>query len=224
MSTFDGFPQGMQSVSVPCPILGPLIEDIYDMSELKCTLRYFWHIGQTKGHVEYIAVSALENDQVLLRTLGSLDEIRRGFRLAIDRGVFVLYANTDGGQMLQLNRAESHSTMINSHKLIFGSSQRQPSVNPPTHRPNIFILYEANIGIITPLLAEELKDAEKTYPAEWIEPAFKEAVEHNKRNWRYISRILERWTTEGRGSHGKPGRYPQTLSATEYLRRSRPTS
>ena len=63
---------------------------------------------------------------------------------------------------------------------------------------NIFTLYEQNIGMITPMLAEELKEAEKLYPALWIEEAFKEAVMLNKRSWRYIARILERWVREGK--------------------------
>ena len=65
-------------------------------------------------------------------------------------------------------------------------------------RPNIFVLYEQNIGPLTPLLAEELMEAEDTYPAAWIEDAFREAVELNKRSWRYIQRILERWAAEGK--------------------------
>ena len=55
------------------------------------------------------------------------------------------------------------------------------------------------------MIAEELKEAEKLYPAEWIESAFKEAVTLNKRSWRYIARILERWAIEGKDD-GKPGR------------------
>jgi len=65
-------------------------------------------------------------------------------------------------------------------------------------RPNIFVLYEQNIGLLSPLLADELKDAADQYPAEWIEAAFREAVQHNKRNWSYIRAILRRWETEGR--------------------------
>jgi DnaD/phage-associated family protein len=65
-------------------------------------------------------------------------------------------------------------------------------------RPNIFVLYEQNIGPLTPLLAEELMKAEDTYPVSWIEDAFREAVELNKRSWRYIQRILERWAAEGK--------------------------
>ena len=65
---------------------------------------------------------------------------------------------------------------------------------------NIFTLYEQNVGIITPLIAEELKEAERVYPPGWIEEAFREAVDLNKRSWRYIARILERWASEGKDS------------------------
>jgi len=65
-------------------------------------------------------------------------------------------------------------------------------------RPNIFILYEQNIGLLSPLIADELTDAADQYPAEWIETAFREAVLHNKRKWSYIRAILRRWETEGR--------------------------
>ena len=59
--------------------------------------------------------------------------------------------------------------------------------------------------MLTPMIAEELKEAEKLYPASWIESAFKEAVTRNKRSWRYISRILERWASEGK-EYGEPRR------------------
>jgi DnaD/phage-associated family protein len=41
-------------------------------------------------------------------------------------------------------------------------------------------------------ISEELKDAESDYSAEWVE-GVKLAVEANKRSWRYIRAILERW-------------------------------
>lgn len=65
-------------------------------------------------------------------------------------------------------------------------------------RPNIFRLYEQNIGIITPLIADHLRDAADLYPVEWIERAFREAVQHNIRKWSYISAILRNWETEGK--------------------------
>jgi DNA replication protein len=65
-------------------------------------------------------------------------------------------------------------------------------------RPNIFVLYEQNIGLLSPLIADQLRDAADQYPPEWIEAAFREAVQQNKRKWSYISAILRRWETEGR--------------------------
>jgi DnaD/phage-associated family protein len=70
-------------------------------------------------------------------------------------------------------------------------------------RPNIFVLYEQNIGLLTPLIAEELRDAEKTYPADWIEEAFRIAVEQNARRWRYVRGVLERWAEKGKDSGGE---------------------
>jgi len=66
-------------------------------------------------------------------------------------------------------------------------------------RPTIFALYEQNIALLVPLMAEQLADAAEHYPAEWIEEAFREAIEQNKRSWSYIRAILRRWETEGKG-------------------------
>jgi len=57
--------------------------------------------------------------------------------------------------------------------------------------------------MLTPLTSEEINDALTQYPEEWLRDAILEAVNANKRNWRYIERILERWTTEGKkdGTH-----------------------
>jgi DnaD/phage-associated family protein len=70
-----------------------------------------------------------------------------------------------------------------------------PEAHEP--KPDIFELYEQNIGPLTPMIAEELKDAEGQYPADWFLPVFRIAVEQNKRRWSYIAAILRRWEAEG---------------------------
>jgi len=57
--------------------------------------------------------------------------------------------------------------------------------------------FESNIGMLTPTLADRLKDAYDTYPAGWAEKAIDEAVVYGKRNLKYIEAILERWQAEG---------------------------
>jgi len=59
-------------------------------------------------------------------------------------------------------------------------------------------LYEENIGPLTPLIADALKDAEELYYADWIVDAISLAVKNNKRNWKYCEAILKRWKEEGR--------------------------
>ncbi len=69
---------------------------------------------------------------------------------------------------------------------------------PVEERPDIFRLYEENIGTISPLIGERLLAAVEEYRWDWIVDAFREAVELNRRNWRYIERILQNWAQEGR--------------------------
>jgi DnaD/phage-associated family protein len=84
-----------------------------------------------------------------------------------------------------------------------------PTPNPKKkeeeQRPLIFSLYEQNIGTLAGMMIDELKDAEKTYPAEWIPLAFKEAVDHNARSWKYVATILRSWKEKGAPTNGKNG-------------------
>lgn len=77
-------------------------------------------------------------------------------------------------------------------------------------RSNIFTLYEKNIGIITPMMAETLKEAEKDYPPEWIREAIEIAVGNNARKWSYVSAILGRWSTNGYDGKRKSDPQPTT--------------
>ena len=102
-----------------------------------------------------------------------------------------------------LNSAVEHGTLLHPTLNINGVLEDVYSLPDDSHQPpavNIFALYEQNIGMITSIIAEELKEAEKLYPPQWIGEAFKEAVTLNKRNWKYIARILERWASEGKDS------------------------
>jgi DnaD/phage-associated family protein len=112
-----------------------------------------------------------------------------------------------GGELVpasMLNIEQEQKEQRNDRRLLAGMHTTSHIYDTPQHiqvqieRPNIFVLYEQNIGLLSPLLADELKDAADHYPVEWIEAAFREAVQHNKRKWSYIRAILRRWETEGR--------------------------
>ncbi len=65
-------------------------------------------------------------------------------------------------------------------------------------RPNVFVLYEQNFGLMTAMIADQLRDLERSYPPEWITEAMEIALLNNKRHLNYIRAILRRWETEGK--------------------------
>ena len=209
---FGGFPRRVQFTPVPSPLFGPLLEQIDDLGELKCTLRLVWLLHQKKGHPKFVTLSELQADRTLARSLASLQErpdVRDSVRLAVARGTFVEGSDNQGIETIfMLNTEKDRAAMAAVSEGDLGTRTR--SDNEPwdanVERPNIFAIYEDNIGSLSPMIADELRDAEQLYPVAWIEDAFREAVELNKRSWRYVERILERWAQEGRGD-GEPGRY-----------------
>ena len=73
------------------------------------------------------------------------------------------------------------------------------SVNVNERTALLATLFQNNITLITPLMADTLKDAAEEFTdSTWYEPAFKIAVENNARNWKYVSTILRNWKEKGR--------------------------
>jgi DNA replication protein len=93
---------------------------------------------------------------------------------------------------------ESEQTVATDVYAKSDSHETRHTLQIEVNRPNIFILYEQNIGLLSPLIADELKDAADRFPMDWIEAAFREALQYNKRKWSYIRAILRRWETEGK--------------------------
>ena len=222
---FSGFPQGTQYTPIPNPLFGPLLEAIEDSAELKCTLRAMWLLHRKKERPRFVTQGELLSDRVLLVGLGvsPSEAIRRGIAGAVERGTFIsLPATLEGNEeeLLFLNdqAGQRAVSMLKQGSIsLRGLSLREslPGYSPGK-KPNIFSLYEDNIGILTPLLADEMKEAEEEYPWSWIEEAFRIAVGRNKRSWRYVEATLRRWATEGKDD-GESGRYFQKAASEEEL-------
>lgn len=220
MSTkgFGGFPPRADCSPVPTLLLTGLMAEIRDIAELKVTLYVAQSIHHKKGYPRFVTFDELAGDAVLLRGLNDgtgapTEVLRQAVEKAVARGT-LLRAKTEMQEFLVVNDEAGRRAL----PILAGGKVAVPDTpaagEPPLTRPNIFTLYEQNIGLLTPMVAEELRAAEAEYPQEWIEDAFKEAVALNKRNWRYIARILENWAVKGRES-GKPGRYPKKRARPE---------
>lgn len=77
------------------------------------------------------------------------------------------------------------------------SNKEKEKNTTTTPTPNNFILYESNIGPLTPMISEAIKDAEQTYSPEWLERAILEAAKSNVRKMKYIEAILQGYAQRG---------------------------
>jgi len=193
---FEGFPFRTSFTSVPDIFISQLAPKM-TQAELVLMLATFNIMFNKKGYPRYVTAQELSSHPALAKhdVTALLDSVvQNGLLLPVSIGDAVVYfLNNHEGRQATTRAAQGELK-------IQGTAVIPISTSPPP--PNIFTLYEENIGLITPIIAEELKDAIATYPEDWLCEAIKEAVGLNKRNWRYIQRILESWVAEGKNNHG----------------------
>ena len=206
MEKFKGFPVGeLRFTSVPDLFFARLLPQIDSLTELKVTLHFLWvHYRHAR---QAISFNELLTDETLVYSLALIHgdvelALIQGLNRAVERGILLCVQVEDdaGPQDLYLLNSERGRQALAKFEAgeVGVVAMSGAEMATPTKRPNIFELYEDNIGLISPILADELKDAEATYPPHWIEDAFKIAVENNVRKWSYIRAILERMATAGR--------------------------
>ncbi|MBO9337301.1 MAG: DnaD domain protein [Chloroflexus sp.] len=203
--TFSGFTTE-RLIGIPPEFFTDVLPAITKPSELKVTLHLFYRISRLRSRPRRLSWEDLLNDDVLRRSLQTLSALR-SFEELLDEG---LVSAVRRGTVLHL--VEPRDGRVRNWYLINTSANRAwaeqvkaSGIVPPAdeldgERPSLIELYEQNIGLVTPLLLEELRAASDRYPAEWLEDAIREAVRANVRSWRYIQRMLERWATNGRES------------------------
>lgn len=232
---FVGFPDTkMQPVKLPDLFFTDLLPQIDHLAELKLTLHCFWLLNEQEGEYRYLRGEDLRADEKLLAGLALESELRPPGDVLADALARAVSRNTLLRMEIEL-AAEPPNTTPYSEDWYFmntvkgrqaialirqGRLREVQSVIPDearirVDRPNIFVLYEQNIGALTPLIADQLRDMEKQYAPNWIHDAFEIAISRNKRHLRYIQNILKRWETEGRDGD----RYEESGRDTEEHRR-----
>ncbi len=161
------------------------------MAELKVTLYAIWRIEHIEGHFRAMCETDFE-----IESLGmGLEEIQTGLGKSVERGT-MLRAEHEADVFYFLNSPRGRLAAEAFAKGNWRESAR--IMSEPRSKSNIFRLYEENIGALTPLLSDMLREAEKNYPSAWFEEAFEIAVSRNIRNWKYVEAILTRWKEKGK--------------------------
>jgi len=191
MTKFRGFTDSETFTQLPDSFFHQLLNEIDDAAELKVTLYFLWRVAHMDGPFRVLTQADLGTKELGL----SAEEIKLGLEKALKRR-----------SLLKIRKEAVSYFLINSPRgraavEAIESGKWNPKTGGsalPLDRPNVFRMYEENIGPLTPLIADALKDAEELYQADWIADAIELAVTNNKRNWKYCEAILKRWKEEGR--------------------------
>lgn len=89
-----------------------------------------------------------------------------------------------------------------------------------------FQLYQQQIGVINPRLAELVREDIEDIPLEWIPLAFDRAAAANANKWAYVKGTLQNWKAQGgpqerKNGNGPPVKQPKRYaeSAVEYYKK-----
>ena len=216
---FSGFPPKPHTTPVPAQVFTELLPAIDHLGELKLTLYAIWRLDQMEGSTRYLRRADFTVDDGFMSGMGKtrqeaeiiLDDaleraITRGTLLAAPLGSALSGGSAKskgivegrGETLYFLNTPRGRAALESLQKGKWRPDNLRDAQPIPAEKPNIFRLYETHIGPLTPLIADSLRDAETTYPPEWIPDAFRIAVENNIRKWRYVEAILNSWLEKGR--------------------------
>jgi hypothetical protein len=176
MQGFPGFPAGKLPVTpIPNLFFSDLLPTIDNLAELKVTLHLFWLIGRKTGALRYARLDEMLKDDRLLAGLAASPPVaetilRDALERAIARGTLLHLTVQRAGvteEWYMVNSANGREVIatLRAGELDVLADAAE-DVQLQVERPPIFVLYEQNIGLLAPMIANELRDAEKHYPAD----------------------------------------------------------
>ena len=192
MTPFKGFTDSEFFTQLPDTFFQKLLTEIDDVAELKVTLFFLWRVQHMEGPFRALCQTDFTEDDLGL----SSDEVAVGLEKALQRGS-ILKAEHDADVFYFLNSPRGRAAAEAFAQGNWRESAKIMSA-PVVEHPNVFKLYEENVGPLTPMIADMLKDAEETYSENWVAEALEIAVTNNVRNWKYVEAILKRWKEQGK--------------------------
>jgi len=229
MEQFKGFPAKMQFTQLPNFFFSSLLPQISDITELKVTLHIFEALYRKKGYPRFVTSRELLNNTSLIKSLReatkpSKEALGKALEMATQRGTILhIVLDRDGvpEDVYFLNTEPNRQVIAkiqNGELILTGLKVEGQTALETEEQPDIFTLYEENIGMLTPMIAEELREAEKLYPVTWIKDAIKEAVNQSIHKISYILAILERWSSEGKGNGTYKRDFAKKTSPDKYIK------
>lgn len=200
---FPGFPPGKtRLIPLPAEVFSTLLPLIDDLDELKLTLFALWALQQ-KDRDDFRYLRRDDFTEPPVAPMHGLEgaALDRALSRCVERGTLLAVEVRTGSSSDRLYFASSPAGREAVRLIDAGAWQPGDAANPVQvlpERPNVFRTYEENIGALTPMIVDDLKDLELEYSADWLHAAIQVSVQMEKRHLRYIRAILKRWKKEGR--------------------------
>ena len=206
------------TISISSGVLEKSIKNLNNINEIKIFLRII-HLIYKKQNLNTetfeLSFDEISNDPVTLKLLGpnslTKDQITKKLKEICDVLIMKDFIN----QKIYTNKVTGITKTVFHMETFEKTNDPVISENNPK---NIFELYEDNVGMLNPMIVDELIQAENKFPFNWIVDAVKESATRNKRNWKYIHTILETWDREGKNNGRTLGNSEKT-GYGEYFKR-----
>ena len=199
--------QQLEMLRLPAAEFAAALVEIDHLAELKLLLRILCLLQQKEGRYRYLRYDELLADETLMRALGAREMLVDALQRGLARGTLLEAQLAPGNCEKRLFAWNDADGQAWQRQIQAGEWQPTAAgeIEILAPRPSLYALYEDNLGVLTPLVAEAIGDTESAYPRDWIEEAIRYAAQRNARSWRYVQKMLENWQQEGRSHEAHPG-------------------
>lgn len=225
---FVGFPAGgLEEVRIPARLLTDLLGRIDSLAETRLTLYCYQQIGRRSEQDAWVRARDLRSDPVLLEMMSGLSELHSSQKVlddALEKALVrnsllglelsgagseptdkALFLNTEDGRQLRAAMQAAGSAVRGDGGVL---AIAQLSESEP------FRIYHQNFGLLTPVLADQLRGLIEDFPLPWVCEAMEIAIGRNVKALAYVKAILNRWEREARES-GETYRFPHPQERME---------
>lgn len=209
MDQFKGFPSTrVRTIRIPELFFQAVLPELENQLQVRTALLTFWLLEQQEGNARFLRLDDylnppawfLEGEKPAAQTPA---RIKNAVQKLVETGMLLSASPLGYTEVLYFLNSDRGKALAQACLEGTWRPGENAGVNTGRERRTVYQLYEENIGPLTPLIADTLRDAEAAYPQDWIKDAIQTAVENNVRRWNYIEAILASWKKEGRYAQTK---------------------
>ena len=186
------------STRVPNAVLSAVLNEVEESETVKLILRAVWLLERQRGFPASITVNELRHDRVLIRVFKSQEKFNVALDQSLNLGVLIKFElnNTDALMLNTVSATRQVENVKDTQPENIEKDGWDASVGSDMP-DDAFRAYEENIGILSPMIRENITAALQDFSDQDIIEAIKIAVENENRSWSYVAGVLRKWARDG---------------------------